>query len=103
MLESFCGGGGIRTPGRFSPTPVFKTGAINQLCHSSELVSKEDSKSTSNISAIQYFCPYVKQGNKAPVTLVNWLSFGALRHTCAADRLFVDNQAVVRAEMPNGS
>ncbi len=30
-----CGRGGIRTPGTLSGTPVFKTGAINQLCHSS--------------------------------------------------------------------
>ena len=29
------GGGGIRTPGTISRTPVFKTGAFNQLCHSS--------------------------------------------------------------------
>ena len=29
------GGGGIRTPGTVSRTPVFKTGAFNQLCHSS--------------------------------------------------------------------
>gem|GEM_PF-1397628 len=32
------GRGGIRTPGTLSRTPVFKTGAINQLCHSSELL-----------------------------------------------------------------
>lgn len=31
------GGRGIRTPGTLSGTPVFKTGAINQLCHSSWL------------------------------------------------------------------
>ncbi len=31
----FSGGGGIRTPGTVSRTPVFKTGALNQLCHSS--------------------------------------------------------------------
>ena len=30
------GGGGIRTPGTISRTSVFKTGALNQLCHSSE-------------------------------------------------------------------
>ncbi len=29
------GGRGIRTPGTVSGTPVFKTGALNQLCHSS--------------------------------------------------------------------
>ncbi len=36
-LTSFFagGGGGIRTPGTLSSTPVFKTGALNQLCHSS--------------------------------------------------------------------
>jgi hypothetical protein len=33
------GGRGIRTPGTLSDTPVFKTGAINQLCHSSWLIT----------------------------------------------------------------
>lgn len=32
----FGGRRGIRTPGTLSGTPVFKTGAINQLCHSSK-------------------------------------------------------------------
>jgi hypothetical protein len=32
------GRGGIRTPGTLSGTPVFKTGAINQLCHSSNML-----------------------------------------------------------------
>ena len=35
LTNGFCGGRGIRTPGTISRTPVFKTGAFNQLCHSS--------------------------------------------------------------------
>jgi hypothetical protein len=35
------GRGGIRTPGTLSGTPVFKTGAINQLCHSSRLLFRK--------------------------------------------------------------
>ncbi len=37
LLPGFGGGGGgIRTPGTLSGTPVFKTGALSQLCHSSK-------------------------------------------------------------------
>lgn len=36
--EALCGRGGIRTPGTLSSTLVFKTSALNQLCHSSVLI-----------------------------------------------------------------
>ncbi len=38
----FSGGRGIRTPGTRKRTPVFKTGAFNQLCHSSSWIANID-------------------------------------------------------------
>ena len=44
-INLICGGGGIRTPGTRKRTPVFKTGAFNQLCHSSKLMIIQTSSS----------------------------------------------------------
>ena len=45
-MVPFSGRIGIRTPGTLSGTPVFKTGAINQLCHSSFSLFRERKSTT---------------------------------------------------------
>lgn len=56
-----CGRGGIRTPGTLSGTPVFKTGAINQLCHSSFWLFQKRRKSNTFYVIPKHFYKKIAQ------------------------------------------